>query len=426
MKRVLVLAPTAWDREELSAPRVAERYWIEFAEGAALRPPERVGWRQLLRGPDVLGEIRRLSARLGGDGLAGVLGTDEWLACAAAAAVAREIGLPGPDPGAVLRAQHKYRCREACREVAPAATPPFALLDPRDLREDRVGIPFPMFVKPVRGTFSVLARPVADFAELRAFLRFGWAARRVGGNLLRPFQDLSDRYAPGGPTAEAFLGEAILTGSLVTVEGFADAGPPEVMGITDAVMYPGTMSFERFEYPSRLPAEVRGRMEDLARRLIARLGLNRTLWNVEMFWDPARDTVHVVEVNPRMAYQFADLYEKVDGTNSYDVALALATGEAPRFVRGAGTCGAAASFVLREFRDSLVALAPSEEDVARLRAEFPDARVRIYAKVGRRLSQLERGVEGYRLAIVNLGGRDRADLEARWRRARGMLRFELR
>ncbi|MCI0341915.1 MAG: ATP-grasp domain-containing protein [Planctomycetales bacterium] len=426
MKRVLVLSPTAWDREELAAPRIAERYAVEFLDGAALRPPERIGLRHLLPGPDLLGHVRRLAERYRGDGVVGVVGTDEWLACAAASVLARDLGLPGPTPEAVLLAQHKYRCREVSREVVPEATPPFALLDPRDLREDRIGLPFPMFVKPVRGTFSVLARRVESFGDLRAFLRFGWPARRAASNILRPFRDLLARYLPGGPTAQAFLGEALLAGALVTVEGLSCDGRHEVIGITDAVMYPGTMSFERFEYPSRLPETVRRRMEEIARRLVARIGLDRTLWNVEVFWDEARDTVHVVEVNPRMAYQFADLYEKVDGVNAYDLQLALATGESPALRRGAGSCGAAASFVLRRFEDGLVTRAPSAEDVARLRAEFPDARVRMYAREGRRLSQLERGVESYRLAIVNLGGRDRADLEARWAAARRHLAFQFR
>ncbi len=29
------------------------------------------------------------------------------------------------------------------------------------------------------------------------------------------------------------------------------------------------------------------------------------------------DTIHIIEVNPRLVSQFADLYEKVDGQSNY-------------------------------------------------------------------------------------------------------------
>ena len=44
---------------------------------------------------------------------------------------------------------------------------------------DALPLPFPLFVKPVKATFSVLARRVDSFAELRRHLRFGWFERLV-------------------------------------------------------------------------------------------------------------------------------------------------------------------------------------------------------------------------------------------------------
>ena len=41
------------------------------------------------------------------------------------------------------------------------------------------------------------------------------------------------------------------------------------------------------------------------------------MFNIEMMYDAATDRIGIIEINPRMASQFADLYEKVDGTNSY-------------------------------------------------------------------------------------------------------------
>ncbi len=107
MKTILVVGPTAWDREELGAPRLANRYHFRFVEDDGCAPPARLGLRHLFRRVDPLAAIDRLASIEGP--VDGVLGTDEYLAAAVAAAVARKRGLPGPPPEAVLLCQHKFR-----------------------------------------------------------------------------------------------------------------------------------------------------------------------------------------------------------------------------------------------------------------------------------------------------------------------------
>src|SRR5262249_4168542 len=145
--------------------------------------------------------------------------------------------------------------------------------------------------------------------------------------------------------------------------GFVHRGRMRLLAITDSVMFPGTFSFQRFEYPSRLAPEVQRRMEDVAARFVAGVGFDNGIFNMEMFYDPQRDAVSIIEVNPRMCSQFADLVEKVHGTNTYEVQLALALGQEPRFEPGRGEFTHAASFVLRTFRDGRVVQAPSAQDV---------------------------------------------------------------
>jgi biotin carboxylase len=67
-------------------------------------------------------------------------------------------------------------------------------------------------------------------------------------------------------------------------------------------------------------------MVELTRRLVAATELDHTCFNVEFCYDLARDTIHVIELNPRMSYQFSDLYRMTDGTSTYTVQLDLATG----------------------------------------------------------------------------------------------------
>ena len=99
------------------------------------------------------------------------------------------------------------------------------------------------------------------------------------------------------------------------------------MGVVDSIMFPNTIAFQRFEYPSSVPAPVQDRMADLARKVMPAFGFDNGQFNIELIYNPEANTVHIVEINPRMSSQFADLFEKVDGTNSYSVLLDLAFGK---------------------------------------------------------------------------------------------------
>ena len=96
-------------------------------------------------------------------------------------------------------------------------------------------------------------------------------------------------------------------------------------------MFPGTLAFARFDYPSALPQSVQARMAEIATTVMEGLGFDNGLFNIEMMYDRETGRVAIIEINPRMASQFADLYEKVDGTNSYEVLLAVGQGRAPAF-----------------------------------------------------------------------------------------------
>ena len=54
----------------------------------------------------------------------------------------------------------------------------------------------------------------------------------------------------------------------------------------------------------------------VGRSVMPALGFDNGQFNIELVYNPEADTVHIVEINPRMSSQFADLFEKVDGTKS--------------------------------------------------------------------------------------------------------------
>ncbi len=222
-----------------------------------------------------------------------------------------------------------------------------------------------------------------------------------------------------------FLAEELLKGVQTTVEGFALGGEVEIMGIVDSVLHPGSNSFAQFLYPSLLSAEVQARMADITRRVMSHLGLVNTLFNIEMIYDASSDEIHIIEINPRLCGQFADLYEKVDGTNGYEVALALATGERPRLKKREGRYNVAASVPLRVFEPVKVSRSPREEDISAAEALHAGTLVWTECEAGQEFCDFAWSEDGQsaRYCIINLGADDQESLAARLDQVKARLGF---
>lgn len=371
---------------------------------------------------DAIGFIERTVREYAGRSIDGVMASDDYPGSIVASVVARELGLRAPAPSTLLRCQHKYYSRLAQRTVVPEAVPRFALVDPGDIECAAESLAYPVFVKPVKSFFSVLAQPVRDADELRRLARdAGWHLREF----VRPFDQLVRRYSELPLGGGYLIAEQPLTGVQVTVEGCVSGGEVSVIGITDSIMYPGTISFQRFEYPSALPACVQRRMEELATRLIGASGFDHGLFNIEMMYDPATGSIHLIEVNPRMCPQFADLMEKVNGVNTYEIALSIASGVRPVIRSGEARDRIAASFVFRVFEDALVRRIPSRDELAAFHERFPDARVKVLCREGHRLSEELQDGKSFRYAVLNLGAATREELVRRYEEARAALNFVL-
>jgi biotin carboxylase len=383
VQRVLVVCPQERDVTEVTSAGLAERYAVELA-GPDLDAVEELDAEALLA------ELARVPAE-------GVVAAKDRSALLAAV-LAERRGLPGPSPAAVAACQHKATARAPQEQAMPEATPRWFAVDGTP--------PFrpPWFVKPVVGRLSQGARRVEDAAELEAAPPDGYAAgwealARLGG------VDLS---------ARGEIAEEILAGEPVTVEGYAHGGSVTILGVTDSVMYPGTLSFERFEYPTALPPDRAEEVADLAARLPPAFGFDGGFFNAE-FAVPEEGPAMLIELNARIASQFAPLYRAVHGRSSYDALFELACGRDPAWAPGAPG-GFAVSYVLRRFEDAWVEAVPEPEDG-----------VEILAHAGRNLSDAYANDMGsFRLAIVYDAGETREEAVARARRRAEALRFRLR
>jgi biotin carboxylase len=398
-----------------------------------------------LRGVDdfpianLLGEGERRLDEFG-ESIDGICTCIDFPATEFAPLIGAKRGLPGPSLEGILACNHKYWSRVLQREGAPEAVPGFVAFDPyRDDPLHDIHLNYPFWIKPLNAFRSHLGFRINHPQDFHAALP---AIREELPRLAQPlgtimkYAHLPGEIAHAG--AQIMLAEQILSGRLCTAEGYVYQGEPHVYGIVDSIRVPNRSSFARYQYPSALPAGVQRRMKDVAYRVMRSVGLQDNPFNMELFYDTPRDTIRVLEINPRVSQSHAPLFELVDGTSHLQVMVDLALGRRPSEPFGpstssdadrrmrAGRYGAAAKFFLRAYRDAVVEAVPTQEDIARLEAEAPGAVVHVLVEPGTRLSELaDQDAYSYELAEVYLGARNARELQARWAFARESLPFGL-
>jgi len=369
----------------------------------------RLAWFDMARYVDSL--ARRARDR----GWQAVVSHHEQFGALAAALLAERMGWPGTPVNAILACQHKYHARQVLQQVAPEANIPFQLLDAEYGAPIPQGLPYPVFVKPVKAAFSVLARRVDNRQQLQQHTRFGWWELWVIRRLVEPFERMvRARLGARMPSAHRMLLEMPVQAEQYNLDGYVFQGQAHAVGVVDAIMYPHTQAFMRHQVPTRLAPAVQARALDVAHRFLAAVGLTHGLFNMEFFYDAAADRLTVIEFNPRMASQYSDLYQRVLGVDLHAIGLALAHGRDPATVPvRVPSAGAAASFVYRSFRPGDAVVMPGGRQRLALQQAYPGAMLFVYPKSAGSTARDHKWLGSHRYGIIHLGGQNEADLRRR-------------
>ena len=423
MKNILVLFDADWDRLQLqkaaeSGSGPGYRFFYEGFDLFSFPGNARLLTFDIFRFVDTLAKKYRSLP------LHGITSSNEQFGALAGALLAERLGLPGADPKALIASQHKYVARRILQRELPEANVAFHAFPYTFKTAEEIPLRFPFYVKPVKAAYSVLARRVDNFHELQQHMTFHPWEKYIIKRLVRPFNDVVRKLTDFDVDAHWMLAEELIDGHQVNVDGAAINGEINVLGIVDAVMYPGTDQFMRFEYPTRLPRDHAERARVTARRIIAALGLDHGMFNVELRVCRLTGECRMIEVNPRMAAQFSDLYEKVDGINLHDVALKIATGQAPDLTPGRGKYKVATSFVFRKFDGAPLANPPTHEKLKWLHEFDPDAFLAMFIKTGGGLKREMKWLGSHRYATLNMGGHSDEHLRDKYQAVRQTMGFE--
>lgn len=423
-KRILVVAPNNWSLEALK--KYADQYDFIYIEDKFQEDGlSFFYWLRIILGLNFLKGVKKLVRLAKYHRADGILGADDFISCLYASRACKELGLPGAKTELELVFQHKYYSRVLQKKIVPDYIPHFQLLNFKKPPE------YPFFAKPIRGAASIMAKRIHSDEEFKAYQKMPFLKLFTFHRLVSLFQNLAFKIAGVEPVKEMAVAEEIMEGNQCTLEGVVFNGKNYTLGITDSVMYPHSkLSFARFNFPSQLSQDIQTKMATIAEKLILESGFDFGFYNIEFFYNPITDEIKIIEVNPRMAFQFTDLYEKVLGVNTFELLLKMTAGEdisnTLQNISFKGRYKKATSFVLRTFQDAKVLSHPSDDQIKNYLSKVKDTRALIQAKSGDKLSDdIFQDVESFRLMTLNVGGDTEEELSAKYELGLKMLPFSL-
>jgi hypothetical protein len=280
------------------------------------------------------------------------------------------------------------------------------------------------FVKPIKATYSVLAKAIQQRSELVDLLHFGYFEELIIRRLVKPFADMMPLYSDHTVDPSGMLAEEIMIGDQINIDGYCSQGQVYFLGTIDEVIYPGTDAFMRFEYPSQLPLSIQDRAKNITKKVLEAIHYQHGFFNIEFIYNKNNDQLKIIEINPRMASQLVNLYQRVDGYRPYDILFELAVGEEPKVRQEQSQFQSAASFIFRKFSKPTTQSIPTSDQIRQALAPYPDANLMLYFKKGSQLKRELKWLGSYRYAVLNLGGMNRSDLFERCRSISHTLQFD--
>lgn len=417
--RILFVTPSIWELDALKSKDLQNQYeFIVTNEDLNdFIKPWKQSFYNIFKILDKTTEIYR-------NRIDGVMGTGDFYGSLFAAYISSKLGLPGTSVRSIMILSHKYYSRQFQKSILPEAVPNFDIINPFSIKKPKQ-LDYPFFVKPVKGTMSILARKISNLNELKKACQLSYYKSFISSVWCRPFTQFLSKYKLNQISTLNFISESLLYGKQVTIDGFIQNGCVTIMGVVDSIMYPGTISFERFEYPSSLDDDIKKRMIDMTICLMSKSNLNNSCFNIEMFYNESNNTISIIEINPRMSYQFSDLFQRVDGISSFQVQVELSINNKKiEWISKNGIDKVAASFVMRLFNDVKVLKIPDQIQIDQVTNLYPSINVKILCDNGRRLSEYDQDIGSYRYAIVNMSGQTWDNLYESYQHVQTLLPFQ--
>ncbi|MFW5908190.1 MAG: ATP-grasp domain-containing protein, partial [Desulfosalsimonas sp.] len=357
------------------------------------------------------------------DMYAGIVGTHDSSAVFASI-ICQETGRRFAPVEAVINCQNKYLCRRTQRCVIPEHTPSYAIALDYLRNPSRLTPPF--FIKPVRSNISFGTHKIKKPGELEHYIaRKSIDIARFNQYYLDALAINPEYYnALNVATCNTFLCEDLIHGTQVTVDGYIYEGKTHFLGMTRAVYHPETNSFIYHEFPYAFEPKLTEKIKTALQKLIPALGIDNNFFNVELRADEQAGTFKIIEVNCRIAFQFAKTIESVTGVDPLRMLCDMAVGKRPgKTNTGRKNYAACYNFELHLFHDARILETPTQSAYAEIRMKYPEVHIRNLIHENAKLSDFKHNPESFRYGVVDVPGDSHDEIMEKYNKVISMLGY---
>jgi hypothetical protein len=363
----------------------------------------------------------------------GIMGYIDFPVSVMVPLLCEKFGLPSLSINHAIQCEHKYWSRVEQQASIPEYIPSFSLFDPFDSESyDNIDLAYPFWIKPVKSYSSHLGFKINSRADLDNALPI--ICKNIY-RITRPFEQLMNQLSLVMPhevsrvSAYHFLAEALLSGHQCTLEGSMQQGKFYVHGVIDSPCYPNSSAFFAYQYPSVVPDVVQQKMASISKQFLEYIGFDNAAFNIDFFWDKSKNTLRLVEVNPRISVVYSKLFHQVEGVSNHQVSLNLALNHPPVIEKNQYDFNVASVFFYREFKNAWVERVPTQTEIVVIEANFPGTMIQVEVKPGMYLSDLtEQDSYSYLVCRIFTGAVNQRDLLNNYQKCLKQLKskFELR
>ncbi len=341
--------------------------------------------------------------------------------------LSERFGTPTTSFESLLKCEHKHWTRMEQQQAAPESTPHFWPFDPfQDGIYEEFDLIPPFWIKPVKSYRGFLSFHINDVQQFNEIIQI---IREKIDYIVKPFLKLVQRSnAPKEIVDPSImcLAESGMYGAQCTLEGYCYEDEVHVYGIVDSFRRINATSLSRYEYPTILPPHIQERMKVIAVKIMKHIGLKNFPFNMEMFYNQSEDSIMMLEINPRISLGHIDLFEKVHGYSHLSIMVDLALGREPRPLPREGQYRKGAHFLVRTPDPGTVHRVPSQEEIERVKARYPDTEVLLETEAGQHLTELRtQDSYSFEIAKIYLGAENETALLEKYDRVLSELPFDI-
>jgi hypothetical protein len=319
----------------------------------------------------------------------------------------------------LCRAQNKGLFAQAARKVNatyPETAVIFTIAQAKKWKQ------FPAFLRPAKGSLSMYSYKVHSAEELVSTIEHIQKQKRILLDWSSPFYDAHAQ--PTDPPAHAFLIQPYLQYPQFTLDGYIQRGRATYLGVTESIYSKDRHSFERFDFPAKLPATVYEALYTIVDDLLAELQYDNSTFNVE-FFVTGNNQIVLIELNTRLSLQFVPLMKHAYVPSNIEIAFAVSQGITPKITLKKQPL-AASSCVLRSTVDRYVEAIPSEDEVSALQKEGIVDSMTCHVRPHTWLSDYEQDSYTYMYAYVDISGKNVREIQRKLIIAQQRLSFVFR